>query len=114
MKITIEKLNQNLSNIDLHLAPIASIAEFLIESGTLEKLTEQVPEIIALLRKHIPIEEPKLFMADVLHYLGISERSYYRKLATGKLKPRKWEGPDFFYRCDLEGEYKESKRRGRI
>jgi len=114
MKITIEKLNQNLSNIDLHLAPIASIAEFLIESGTLEKLTEQVPEIVALLRKHFPVEGPKFFMSDVIDYLGISKRTYYRKLAEGKLKPRKWEGPDFFYRHDLAEEYRESKRRGRI
>jgi len=55
-----------------------------------------------------------LFMADVLTYLGISERSYYRKVASGKLVPRKWEGPDYFYRADLESEHLESVRRGRI
>jgi len=45
---------------------------------------------------------------------GISPRTYYRKVAQGKLTPRKWEGPDFFYRRDLEKERMESKRRGRI
>ena len=53
-------------------------------------------------------------MADVIDHLGISERTYYRKVAEGKLVPRKWEGPDFFYRSDLREERKESKRRGRI
>ncbi|WP_353197617.1 DNA-binding protein [Parapedobacter defluvii] len=114
MKNQFETLNNNLSNINHHLAPIAEAAQLLIESGALEKLADQLPEIITFLRKHFPIEEPRLFMPDVLDYLGIHKRTYYRKVADGKLIPRKWEGPDFFYRSDLEEERKESKRRGRI
>jgi len=114
MKDHLHKLNNSLSNINYHLAPIAEAAQLLIESGALEKLTEHLPELINFLRRNCPVEEPKLFMPDVLRYLGISERSYYRKIAEGKLVPRKWQGPDFFYRSDLEEERKESKRRGRI
>ena len=54
------------------------------------------------------------FMPDVINYLGISERTYYRKIADGKLVPRKWEGPDFFHRSDLKKERKEGRRRGRV
>ncbi len=114
MKNQLEKLDNSLNNIDFRLAPIAQVAQFLIESGLLENLAEHLPEIITLMRRMFPAEETKLFMADVIHYLGISERSYYRKVAEGKLVPRKWEGPDFFYGSDLAEERKESKRRGRI
>ncbi len=114
MEKQFEKLNSHLSNIDFRLLPIAQVAQYLIDSGLLENLAAQLPEISTFLHRTFPSEESKLFMADVIHYLGISERSYYRKVAAGKLVPRKWEGPDFFYRSDLDEEREESKRRGRI
>ena len=93
-----EQLNGHLSSIDGHLATA----------------TQHLLALVEAVRSVAPPEEPKLFMADVLTYLGISERSYYRKVASGKLVPRKWEGPDYFYLSDLEAEYAESKRRGRV
>src|SRR5690606_30973838 len=97
-----------------NLRPLAAVAVYLMESGLLEQLAKNLPEIVAFIRRTFPTDEPKMFMADVLDHLGISPRSYYRKVAEGKLTPRKWEGPDFFYPSDLEDERKESKRRGRI
>lgn len=114
MKHHFEKLCSILNNIVFNLKPIADVAQFLIKSGLLEDLAKRLPEIIDFMRHTFPAEEPKLFMADVLRYLGISPRTYYRKIRKGKLIPRKWEGPDFFYPSDLETELKESKRRGRI
>ncbi|HWK57353.1 MAG TPA: hypothetical protein VNQ80_08450 [Parapedobacter sp.] len=80
----------------------------------MEQLAKNLPEIIAFIRRTFPPEEAKLFLPDVIDYLGISPQMYYRKVAQGKLTPRKWEGPDFFYRRDLEKGRMESKRRGRI
>lgn len=113
MKQLIEKLNNNLDTANSNLVPVAEATRFLLDTGVLEQLASYLPEVISFIRRTIPAEEPKLFMADVIHYLSISERTYYRKLAEGKLKPRKWEGPDFFYRRDLEEELRESRRRGR-
>ena len=110
----LENLDANLRNIESRLAPIAEVAEKLLDSGLLDKLTEQLPEIIQFIRRTFPTEQPKMYMPDVIRHLGISDRTYYRKISEGKLVPRKWEGPDFFYRSDLEKEWKESKRRGRI
>lgn len=109
-----EKLDGRLSSIEDNLQPIAEVAAYLMESGALEQLAKHLPEIISFIRRNFPTDEPKLFMPDVLEHLGISPRSYYRKVADGKLVPRKWEGPDFFYPSDLEEERRESKRRGRI
>lgn len=109
-----EKRDGDLQSIDDKLGPIAALAAMIIESGLVAQLVKHLPELTAFIHRNFPKEEPKLFMADVLRYLGISERTYYRKLSEGKLKPRKWEGPDFFYRYDLEDERRESGRRGRI
>jgi len=109
-----EKFDGQLKSIGENLRPVAAVAAYLLESGVLEQLTKHLPEIISFIRRNFPTDEPKLFLPDVLHYLSISERSYYRKVAEGKLVPRKWEGPDFFYPSDLEEERRESKRRGRI
>jgi|SRR5690606_35194872 len=109
-----EELDGRLASIEDNLRPLAAVAIYLMESGVLEQLTKHLPEIISFIRRNLPTDEPKLFLADVIDHLGISERTYYRKVADGKLVPRKWEGPDFFYPSDLEEERKESKRRGRI
>ncbi|WP_262247643.1 hypothetical protein [Parapedobacter soli] len=109
-----EEFDGRLKSIAENLRPIAAVATYLLESGLLGQLANNLPEIISFIRRNFPTEEPKFFMADVLKHLGISERSYYRKVAEGKLVPRKWEGPDFFYRSDLEEELRESKRRGRV
>ncbi|SFC19009.1 hypothetical protein SAMN05421747_1064 [Parapedobacter composti] len=97
-----------------HLASIAAVARTLTETGVLEQLAKHLPDMTLRLHRGLHREEPKLFMADVLRHLGISERTYYRKVAQGKLRPRKWEGPDFFYLSDLEEERRESVRRGRV
>lgn len=114
MKNLVENLNNNLSNINFHLENLDQIVRILIETGLLEQLARHLPELVVFIRRTFPVEEPKLYLPDVLDYLGISRRSYFRKLAAGKLVPRKWDGPDFFYPSDLEEERKESKRRGRI
>jgi len=110
----IESLDGRLQSIEENLRPIAAVAISLIESGLLEQLAEYLPEIAAFIRRTFPKDEPKMHLPEVLKYLGLSERTYYRRIADGKLTPRKWEGPDFFYPSDLEAERKESKRRGRI
>ncbi len=114
MKHHLEKLNENLRILNFQLTALGQLARVLNENGLPEKLAEHLPEVVAFIRRTFPREEAKMFMADVIGYLGISERTYYRKIAEGKLVPRKWEGPDFFYRSDLAEEHKESKRRGRI
>ena len=105
---------QTLESIAHSLKPISQLAQSLLDSGLLENLAKHLPEIIQFIHRTFPTEQPKMYMPDVLRHLGISDRTYYRKVADGKLKPRKWEGPDFFYRSDLEEQWKESKRRGRI
>ncbi len=109
-----ENMDGRLASIEGNLTAIAHVFIKLDESGLLEQLAKNLPEIIAFIRRTFPPEEAKLFLPDVIEYLGISPRTYYRKVAQGKLTPRKWEGPDFFYRRDLEKERMESKRRGRI
>lgn len=96
------RIEDRLASIDAHLADIAHVARMLIHSGFLEAVTTNLPV------------EPKLYLHDVLDYLGISERTYYRKVSSGKLTPRKWEGPDYFYLRDLDQEREESRRRGRV
>lgn len=114
MKNLVENLNNNLSNINFHLVNLDQAARILIETGLLDQLVKHLPELVAYIRRTFPVEEPKLYLPDVLDYLGISRRSYFRKVASGDLVPRKWDGPDFYYPSDLEQERKESRRRGRI
>jgi len=114
MKNQLENLNNNLSNLNFHLTNVDELARTLLETGLIEQLAKHLPELVAFIRRTFPVEEPRLYLPDVLDYLGISRRSYFRKVAAGDLVPRKWEGPDFFYPSDLEKEFKESKRRGRI
>ncbi len=114
MKNQFENLNNNLSNINFRLVNLDELARILIESGLLEQLATHFPELVAFIRRTFPRNEPKLYLPEVLTYLGISKRTYQRKVADGKLVPHKWEGPDFYYPSDLEEEWQESKRRGRI
>lgn len=114
MKNQFQKLNDNLSNIDYRLANLDQLAQILLDTSLLQQLAVCLPDLIAFMRRTFPKNEPKMYLPEVLKYLGFSERTYYRRVADGKLFPRKWEGPDFFYPSDLEEERKESKRRGRI
>lgn len=110
-------LYARLDIMEHHLRDLAEAARLLVESGVLQLLVDHLPTALNSLHpsQSPPFkDERKLFLFDVLNYLGISERSYYRKVAQGKLVPRKWEGPDYFYRSDLDAEYAESKRRGRV
>ncbi|SEN01580.1 hypothetical protein SAMN05216436_110110 [bacterium A37T11] len=59
-------------------------------------------------------KEKRLYMENVIDHLHISERTYYRKVAAGILKPRSWNGRDYFYESDLEEQLKESRRKGRL
>lgn len=99
--------------MEAHLADIARTARMLVQSGILEAVMSYVSDKQADSRI-AEQPEPKLYLHDVLEYLGISERTYYRKVMAGKLIPRKWEGPDYFYPSDLESEREESLRRGRL
>lgn len=109
-----EKLDRRLASIEENLRPIAALAVSFMESDLLEEMAKHLPELVSFIRRTFPKNEPKMHLPEVLKYLGFSERTYYRRIADGKLIPRKWEGPDFFYPSDLEEERKESKRRGRI
>jgi len=58
-------------------------------------------------------EDPQMTRQEVKDYLGISESTYKRKVREGVLRPRKLPGGDRFYKSQLLGEYRESRRRGR-
>jgi len=108
-----ERLEDRLASMEVHLADIARTARVLVQSGFLDAIMSYVSENKSA-RSSFEQPEPKLYIRDVLEYLGISERTYYRKVTEGKLIPRKWEGPDYFYPSDLESERDESIRRGRL
>ena len=59
-------------------------------------------------------EDDLLSRYEVMDYLGISESTYKRKVKMGALKPLKLPGGDKYYKSQLLGEFKESKRRGRV
>ncbi|RZJ85744.1 MAG: DNA-binding protein [Chryseobacterium sp.] len=59
-------------------------------------------------------EDELLTRQEVMDYLGISESTYKRKVKNGQLNPYKFPGGDRFYKSELRGELKESKRRGRV
>jgi len=60
------------------------------------------------------LNEQRLTRQEVKDYLGISESTYKRKVRDGSLKPMKLPGGDRFYKHQLEDQFEESKRRGRI
>ncbi|MGV3761583.1 hypothetical protein [Parapedobacter sp.] len=55
----------------------------------------------------------KIYRQEAVELLGISDRTYDRRKAEGKLKPRGM-GHDFFYPEDLEEAIAESRRTGRV
>lgn len=59
-------------------------------------------------------EDPQMNRQEVKDYLGISESTYKRKVKEGFLKPLKLPGGDRYYKSQLLGELRESKRRGRV
>lgn len=59
-------------------------------------------------------EDPPMSRQQVKDYLGISESTYKRKVREGVLRPRKLPGGDRFFKSQLLGEYRESRRRGRV
>ena len=61
-----------------------------------------------------PIKEQEMTRLEVLKYLGISNRTYIRRVNDGTLIPRKMPGGDRFYKRDLDEARKESIRRGRV
>lgn len=56
----------------------------------------------------------KMSRLQVIEYLGISPRTYIRKVKDGTLKPIDLPGGHFYFKRDLLAAYNESKRRGRI
>lgn len=60
------------------------------------------------------IEEEEMTSLQVMEYLGISERTYFRRKKDGTLKPVEVPGRDRFYKSELFEAYRESIRRGRI
>jgi hypothetical protein len=59
-------------------------------------------------------EDPQMDRQEVKDYLGISESTYKRKVKEGALRPLKLPGGDKYFKSQLLGEFKESKRRGRV
>ena len=60
------------------------------------------------------LDDVQMTRQQVKDYLGISESTYKRKVKEGSLRPLKLPGGDRFYKSQLEDEYRESIRRGRI
>jgi len=62
-----------------------------------------------------PIENKDviLHVEDVLLYLRISRRTYYRLVQRGELKPRIIGGRHYYYADDLENVLEQSKNKGR-
>lgn len=54
-----------------------------------------------------------LHVEDVLLYLRISRRTYYRLVQRGELKPRIIGSRHYYYADDLENVLKQSKNKGR-
>lgn len=61
-----------------------------------------------------PSESVQMTRQEVKDYLKISESTYKRKVKQGSLKPLKMPGGDRFYKYQLEEEFLESVRRGRV
>jgi hypothetical protein len=61
-----------------------------------------------------PLDVREMTRQEVKDYLGISESTYKRKVKEGILRPLKMPGGDRFYKYQLEDQYRESVRRGRI
>lgn len=59
------------------------------------------------------LTQRKIYKQEAIELLGISDRTYDRRKAEGKLKPRGM-GHDFFYPEDLEEAIAESRRTGRV
>ena len=83
------------------------------------EVLEKIYEIIQLFYKnnygHLSLPEDELLSRqEVKDYLGVSESTYKRKVRDGNLKPQRFPGGDRFYKSELKGELKESKRKGRI
>jgi hypothetical protein len=64
--------------------------------------------------QQLHLKDEQMSRQQVKDYLGISETTYKRKVREGKLRPLKMPGGDRFYKSQLEEEYRESIRRGRI
>jgi len=64
--------------------------------------------------KQIHLLDEQMTRQQVKDYLNISEATYKRKVKEGKLRPLKMPGGDRYYKSQLEEEYRESIRRGRI
>lgn len=59
------------------------------------------------------LTQRKIYKAEAIAMLGISERTYGRYKANGLLKPRGI-GHDFYYEEDLKKAMEESIRKGRV
>lgn len=55
-----------------------------------------------------------LQVEDVLVYLHISKRTYYRLVQKGELKPRVIGGRHYYYKVDLTNALQQSRNRGRF
>lgn len=66
-------------------------------------------------KTHRSTDAPQLYdKNDVTQYLRISEATYYRKVVSGELKPRKINKKHYYFLEDLVAQFEESVRRGRI
>lgn len=92
-----------MNKLDLLIETVIQIHELL------HSLTKDVERPI---NKRLP--ERLLSAQEVMDKLNISERTYYRYVKNGELKPRIKGSRHYFYEEDLTAALRESRRRGRV
>ena len=78
-------------------------------------LTKIYDQLIIVCHGKLPENKELLLQVeDVLVYLHISRRTYYRLVRKGELKPRIIGGRHYYYKMDLINALQQSKNRGRF
>ncbi len=85
----------------IQLIELLNLLAFLLKE--LLAVAKEILQLLLSLKGTLPHkQETRMYLQNVLDYLHISERTYYRKVANGQLKPRHWDGKDYFYESDLQ------------
>ena len=82
-----------------------------LQENTLTELKRRSDQSQTLASKS---DEDPLDRLEVMEYLRISKATYKRKVSQGKLNPMVTPGGHLYYKSDLDAEYRESVRRGRV
>ena len=59
-------------------------------------------------------EDEEMTRLQVIEYLGITPRTYLRRVKDGTLKPRRLPGGDRYFKSELIEAYKDSIRKGKV